>query len=393
MSLFLNGSDMPYNGNPAMQQMLLMSALRGQNSGMIPGQNGGQNSGMMPLGRPQTVTSEPVPVAPTNGPIKGADPADFGKPGNLPPVSAQQLSAATATIGNGPRSTPPGQQPVMADGSQPLMDFNTAASHQLYDNPQGLTANMPGIAAHRNGIDWKRLAGIIGPALMAAGGHPELGMQFIENQQKMRNEEAQRQFDLSKLSLQQSLPREVGHALIQKGSDGQYHELYSDPEPFESYAQAQGLKPGTPEYAAAVKSYRLGGWSDDAVANREGYAGVRFGYQGQLQDARLRSGERNTDVRANASINNNIRTTGVSAANNARTVGATTRGQDLRNATVQRGQTMLDNRVRGSAAYQGHGGHAGFGGGASAVAVGPNGHRIVVQNGRWVDAQTGQPVQ
>jgi hypothetical protein len=27
------------------------------------------------------------------------------------------------------------------------------------------------------------------------------------------------------------------------------------------------------------------------------------------------------------------------------------------------------------------------------TATGPNGHKIVVQNGRWVDAQTGQPVQ
>jgi hypothetical protein len=67
----------------------------------------------------------------------------------------------------------------------------------------------------------------------------------------------------------------------------------------------------------------------------------------------------------------------------------------LRHQDHVRGQDMTDARVRGSASYRGTGGGRGRGngGGASAVAVGPNGHQIVVRNGRWVDAQTGAPVQ
>jgi len=67
------------------------------------------------------------------------------------------------------------------------------------------------------------------------------------------------------------------------------------------------------------------------------------------------------------------------------------RGQDLQHGDRTRGQDLTDARGRGSASYQGRGGRGG--GAAPAVAVGPDGHKIVVKNGRWVDAQTGQPVQ
>jgi hypothetical protein len=62
-------------------------------------------------------------------------------------------------------------------------------------------------------------------------------------------------------------------------------------------------------------------------------------------------------------------------------------------ANTRRGQDLTDARVRGSASNKIRGDRQGLNDGSSAVAVGPNGHQIVVKNGRWVDAQTGQPVQ
>ncbi len=387
MSLFASGPSAQYQGNPAMQQMLLAAAMRAK-GGMLPS--------MTPVGPPETVTSQPVPVVPRDAPVQGAplpDASTFTQPNASPPppaqsgptllpVNPQQLSRAVAALGNaGSRATPSGMQPVSADGSKPLADFS--------QNLNGIGASMPTIS-HHNNIDWQRIAGIVGDALLGASGQPGIYGPAMRERQKV---EAENQFELSKLSLQQHSPREVGHSLIQQGADGKYQTLFSEPEAFESFAQAQGLQPGTPEYADAVKNYRLGSWSSDAVAAKTGFAGYRYDRMGDLQDDRLDTSRRNTDVRV-----------GASTANNMRTTNATMRGQDLghqdRSAGMNlhhqdrvRGQDTTDSRVRGSAAYRGTGGRHGFGGGAPAVAVGPNGHQIVVKNGRWVDAQTGQPVQ
>ena len=82
----------------------------------------------------------------------------------------------------------------------------------------------------------------------------------------------------------------------------------------------------------------------------------------------------------------------------------TRRGQDLTHMDRQRGQTLTDargqrgqdlnhaDRTRGQdmAASRPHGGRQD---GAEPTAIGPNGHKIIVRGNRWVDAQTGQPVQ
>lgn len=381
----MSGPSAQYQGNPALQQMMLAAAMRGQ--------SGGTGPMMTPAGPAQTVTSEPVNVVPRDSPVKGAplpDASTFTGPqtppqaparSSLSSVNPQQLSSATALLRGAGSAKPAELLPVSADGSKPLADY----SHNAND----IASNMPTIApAHHNKIDWQRIAGIVGDALLGASGQPGVYAPAMRERQKM---EAEQQFELSKLSLQQHNPREVGHSLIQQGADGKYQTLFSEPEPFESYAQAQGLQPGTPEYADQVKNYRLGAWSDEAVAAKTGFAGYRYDRMGQMQDDRLRTSRRNTDVRV-----------GASTANNMRTTGATTRGQDLshqdrsagmnlRHQDHVRQQDMIDSRVRGSASYQGTGGR--HGGGAPAMAVGPNGHHIIVQNGRWVDAQTGQPVQ
>jgi hypothetical protein len=53
-----------------------------------------------------------------------------------------------------------------------------------------------------------------------------------------------------------------------------------------------------------------------------------------------------------------------------------------KNIAVLRGEQSADSATPAASATP-----------AVPTATGPNGHKIVVQNGRWVDAQTGQPVQ
>ena len=149
---------------------------------------------------------------------------------------------------------------------------------------------------------------------------------------------------------------------------GTSRTLYDAPTPSQTYAATLGAAPGTPAYADAIKDYVLRSSGPTAYEGRDALQADRYRYMGQLQAPRLATSRRNTDVRTSASIANNMRST----------------------ATAQRGQSLTDARTRGSAAYQGRGVATG---GAAAVAVGPGGHKIVVKGGRWVDAQTGQPVQ
>ena len=191
---------------------------------------------------------------------------------------------------------------------------------------------------------------------------------------------------------------------FEQSDPGAYWKAVSksqEPADDERYAAHFG-QTGSKEFNSALQDYRLRSYGPSAVDAKGNLMSDRYGYMGDLQDDRLRSTERNTDVRTNASINNNIRSTSTTArgqdfTHQDRERGQDfthqdrTRGQDFTHADRTRQQDMIDSRVRGSASYQGTGGR--HGGGAPAMAVGSNGHRIVVQNGRWVDAQTGQPVQ
>ena len=408
MSLLSIGGDGPgpYMGNPALQKMLLEAAMR---RGSSPGSN---QSSPAPLTQDAAIStgptgdiggglffrgpdaSQPQQAQPPAQPKlayptspMGQMPAS-GVSGDAPPQprlatpAPGQLSAAIGALNGSPRVTPPGMQPVMVDGSQPLHPSQDPGLAQI-------AGQMPDIKPAHHGIDWRMLAGIVGDGLLGAAGQPGVYGPWKREQAKQQSEQ---QFELAKALMQNKLPKTVGNSLVQQGEDGQYHSVYSDPEPFESFATAQGYTPGTPEYAQAVKNYRLGAWSSDAVGAKEDLAGNRFGYQSELQDARLANSRRNTDVRVGATMrgqdfSHHDRQRGQDFSHQDRQ-----RGQNMHAATTQHGQDLTDSRVRGSATYQGRGGR-GRGGGGAAVAVGPNGHQIVVQNGRWVDAQTGQPVQ
>jgi hypothetical protein len=171
-------------------------------------------------------------------------------------------------------------------------------------------------------------------------------------------------------------------------SEQSFQPFYEKPQVFESYARAQGFEPGSPEYAQAVQDYRLGSWSDPAMENRYGLEGVRYGHRDSLQDQRLRSGERNTDVRVGVSRENNIRSTSTSAANNRRST-ATSSANNVRSTGQSNTNSVRSNDTRLQTAPR----RKGIGNAAGPVAVGPNGERLVVRNGKWVDEKTGRPVQ
>ena len=224
------------------------------------------------------------------------------------------------------------------------------------------------------------IAGIIGDALAGAAGQPGMYARTMEQRRQEQSAfergevqyQRRRADDLTDRATEANKPQFFSgneDRVMFDPTTGTTRTLYDAPTPAQNYATTLGYAPGTPTYSKAIEDYVLRSNGPTAFQGRDALQTERYGMMGQLQAPRLATSRRNTDARTNASIANNMRTT----------------------AATQRGQTMTDSRTRGSAAYQGLGGKRG--GGAPAVATGPNGHQIVVRNGRWVDAQTGQPVQ
>ncbi|MDP9424032.1 MAG: hypothetical protein M3Q19_14585 [Pseudomonadota bacterium] len=196
------------------------------------------------------------------------------------------------------------------------------------------------------GKDWKTIVGILADAAAAGfGGQPQFGPAMMR---KREAEEAHnRQLDLWRQKVEfereeRMRPRveQVGGSLGVLNPDPanpSFNPVYQVPGAPEQYARARGLTQGTPEYADAVQEYRLGSWSDPALEAKAELEGIRHGYRDELQDERLSTSRRNTDVRA----------------------GVTKRGQNMTDSRVRRGQELTDERVRGSAGYQGKGGKGG----------------------------------
>lgn len=216
------------------------------------------------------------------------------------------------------------------------------------------------IKAHK-GPDWARIglalaAGANG--FLAAQGNPagQIGLRGIWDMIERQRQEKAR---LAELQAKRYEPREVGGSLIQLQQDGSYSTLYdapNQPQPFEAYAAAQGFQPGTPEYINAVRDYRLGAWSDPAVEAKRELEGVRYGFRDALQDDRLASSERNTDVRVAATRRGqDIRSTDSRRGQDVRSTD-TRRGQDMNDQRGRRGQDMTDRRTRESASFNGKGG-------------------------------------
>ena len=251
------------------------------------------------------------------------------------------------------------------------------------------TINMPPPAVHHKFFTsdgtgtGNRIVGIIGDALAGAAGQP--GM-YAKTMEQRRQDEQQHQWKLddarAEYDAKANEPQYFSGREDRLSFDprtGQTTTLYSAPNDAVTYAKTLGFAEGTPEYNSAVQDYTLKSNGPTATSARDALLANRYNYMGQLQAPRLATSRRNTDVRTNATIANNMRSTRMAQ-----------RGQDLSHQDRQSGQLLTDSRIRGSAGYLGRGGR---GSPAPAEAVSPDGHRIVVKNGRWVDAQTGAPVQ
>lgn len=239
----------------------------------------------------------------------------------------------------------------------------------------------------------QRTGQVVADALLAfsAGMGNPASLAMLQNNMALRRDrfdaEQKRLADEAEWQRKLREPRVVGSNLVQMLDDGSYKTLYNAPEAFEDYASALGFQPGSEDYAEAVRNYRLGSWSDDAVAAKQGLTGYRYDRMGQLQDRRYdRMGELQDDRLA-------VQRRGqdVASADRRRAQDINRRGQDIRSGDTQRGQDLTDRRVRDSAGFRGRGGRAAT---APARAVNPTtGQAIVFKGGRWVDERTGAPVQ
>jgi hypothetical protein len=180
-----------------------------------------------------------------------------------------------------------------------------------------------------------------------------------------------------------------GHTAATPNLGGGGFQTYTAPTHAEAYAKAQGLEPGTEGYAGAVQDYVLRSWGDTAVGNKSELEGVRYGYRDQLQDQRLRSGERNTDVRARVATQNNIRSTSTSSANNLRSTSAS-RDNSIRSNTTSRANALTSaETTRGGYGYRNgpSGRGKGSAGGGRPRARNAQGQVVEFNGQAWVPVQ------
>lgn len=306
-----------------------------------------------------------------------------GEPG-LPLMPAQPNGPSGAILMDAMRP-PPLPSPVTRQQSAGPAVGGIAASPAQVDQP---VQSMPGLtpAAPRPSRG-RLIAGILADAFAGATGRPPMVAQMWEQQ---RAQADQRAYEDARWHRDRQAKREddmrprveqVGDSLGTYDPASQTFEpIYTRPQPFETYARAQGFQPGTPEYAQAVEDYRLGGWSDPAVENRTGLEDVRSRSRNALEILRGANRQRDTETRMETSRENNIRSTGTSRDNSVRSNETRRTNAGQRDATTRRGQD-LRSQLRGRRV-----------GGVPVrynepMARDAQGRPLVVRNGRWVPAQ------
>lgn len=234
-------------------------------------------------------------------------------------------------------------QPLAAE--MPTIDVPSPLAGPARPRPQGMSKG-------------QLIAGILADALAGAAGQ---GPQFAPLMERRRQEQAaiDREDQLYRRHradaaedrrAQLNAPRFFSGKEDQLQYDpvtGAVKTIYDAPTDAEAYAKAAGAMPGTPEYRDALSDYLLKGYGPTAMLSREDLERVR---------------------------------------NSGR---ATLEGMRQRNRLTLRGQPNWRDLHPRVAPYRRGAKSAGSG----ATATGPNGQKIVVKDGRWVDAQTGAPVQ
>ena len=259
-----------------------------------------------------------------------------------------------------PSSGTPGDQP----SSSPMFSLNvpqlaplppSAPHHKFFTKDGTGTGNV--------------LVGILADALSGAAGQPGHYAQAMEQrrQEQTAFERGEVQYQRRRADELTDRQTEANKPQYFSGSEDRIaydpttqttRTLYDAPTDAQVYAGSLGYQSGSPDYTGAVKDYVLRSNGPTAVQSRFGLENLRTDGRQRLQSERL---------------------------------GVTRRGQDLSHTDRQRGQSMNDARIRDSAGFKGRGKPAPAGG-AEPFAVGADGHKIVVRNGKWVDAATGKPV-
>lgn len=168
-----------------------------------------------------------------------------------------------------------------------------------FDYDAALASMLP---EQRKRSTFEKIASIAAPALMGFAGNQAGANAFIANQQGRRDsDQRQRSTALSQIErwkhddfarqsgadLRASAPRVIGRSMVQYDpQSGGVDELYDGPEDFETFAETQGLEPGTQEYFDAVQDYVLKGDGPAAYDRDKGLDDYRTGNRLKLEGAR-----------------------------------------------------------------------------------------------------------
>ena len=170
---------------------------------------------------------------------------------------------------------------------------------QPFDYDAALASMLP---EHRKRSTFEKIAAIAAPALMGFAGNQAGANAFIANQQGRRDSDRrQRDTALSLIErwkhddfarqngadLRASAPRVIGRSMVQYDpTTGGVDEVYNGPEDFETYAQTQGLEPGSQEYFDAVQDYVLKGDGPTAYQHDKGLDDYRTGNRLKVEGVR-----------------------------------------------------------------------------------------------------------
>lgn len=231
-----------------------------------------------------------------------------------------------------------------------------AASPEMGDNGRDPLAPKPR-AFDKDGKGWV-IAGIIADAIAGGfGGKGGFAPAYQATQDANREERLYRE-KVAAERAERMDPRleQVGNTIgwADPGASS-YKPFYTAPQPFELYARSLGLKPGTPEYAEAVKEYRAGTWNDVGVDGRLIVQAPRLDVSRE-NNIRSTGTSRENSVRSTGQSNtNNLRSTGASRENSIRSTGQSNinnqRSTDTsRENNVRSNETRLNTSRRGRSA-------------------------------------------
>lgn len=311
------------------------------------------------------------------GPMPG--PVSGPMPGPMPRPDSGSRSASPAAGGLAPPpSTDDGFTRARFDDGFDLPSIN--AVPQMPAPMPTLTAPPPGEGREKMGKG-QLLAGILGDMLSGALGKPATFAKHMMEQRQWDREDLREERKQSRTQFQ-NVP---GEGLVAVNpADLTARTIVKSKTPGQSYAEAQGFLPGTPEYNMALSDYILKSSGPTA-----------FGYKSNLQDDNQEAmadrlmrtlGVRReiAELMARTSTDNNQRNNATSAANNVRTTSTSAANNVRTNSTSVANSVRANETTRGGASYQGRSGKGANRYPDGTVIAGPGGQKMVRRNGQWV---------